>query len=61
MLTSGRVTPVTGKRLTLTAILLSACMTRVKLRPSARNAPSATSGIGYHTAIGLARAFTLAN
>ena len=41
MLTSGKVTPVTGNKLTLTAIFARAWMTRVKLNPSARNAPKA--------------------
>ena len=41
MLTNGSVTPVTGKRFTLTAIFAIACITNVKLSPSARNAPNA--------------------
>jgi hypothetical protein len=41
ILTNGSVTPVTGKRFTLTAILATACITKVKLSPSARNAPKA--------------------
>ncbi len=41
ILTSGSVTPVTGNKFTFTAILISAWITKVKLRPSARNAPNA--------------------
>ena len=41
MLTSGRVTPVTGNRLTVTAIFTIACIASVKLSPNARNAPKA--------------------
>src|SRR5882757_7859973 len=41
ILTSGRVTPVTGNRFTFTAIFANAWITRVKLSPNARNAPKA--------------------
>src|SRR5690606_10662559 len=41
MLTSGSVTPVTGKRFTVTAILEKACIASVKLSPIDRNAPKA--------------------
>ena len=41
MLTNGKVTPVTGNKLTVTAIFATACMANVKLRPNAKNAPNA--------------------
>src|SRR6185437_1634789 len=41
ILTSGSVTPVTGNKLTVTAIFARAWITRVKLSPRARNAPNA--------------------
>ena len=41
MLTNGSVTPVTGKRFTLTAMFAMACIANVKLSPRARNAPNA--------------------
>ena len=41
MLTNGNVTPVVGNRFTFTAIFTIACITRVKLNATARNAPNA--------------------
>src|SRR3984893_10714360 len=41
ILTSGKVTPVTGNKFTFTAIFTSAWITKVKLNPNARKAPKA--------------------
>jgi hypothetical protein len=41
MLIKGKVTPVTGTMFTVTAILATACMIKVKLKPKARNATKA--------------------
>jgi hypothetical protein len=41
ILTNGSVTPVTGNKLTLTAMLAIACITNVKLNARARKAPNA--------------------
>jgi hypothetical protein len=41
MLTNGNVTPVFGKRFTFTLMLVSACITKVKLNASDKNAPNA--------------------
>ena len=41
ILTKGSVTPVTGNRFTFTAMFVIACITNVKLKPNAKNAPNA--------------------
>ena len=41
ILINGSVTPVTGVRLTFTAMFAMACITKVKLNANAKNAPKA--------------------